>query len=447
MGKYFGTDGFRGEANVKLTVDHAFKVGRYVGWYYGRNHKAKIVIGKDTRRSSYMFEYALVAGLTASGADVYLLHVTTTPSVSYAVRTEDFDCGIMISASHNPFYDNGIKLLNGNGQKIEAEVEARIEAYLDGLIEDLPLATKEDIGRTVDFASGRNRYIGHLISIPSRDFKGIKVGLDCANGSSSAIAKSVFEALQAKTYVINNQPDGTNINTNCGSTHIEVLQKYVVDNGLDIGFAYDGDADRCIAVDHKGNVIDGDKIMYVCGKYLKEQGRLKDDTVVTTVMSNLGLYKSLEREDMKYEQTAVGDKYVAENMMENGYSLGGEQSGHIIFLDYNTTGDGLVSALQVLKIMKHSGKKISELSDVFKPLPQVMINAKVKNSKKYDYVNDKVITDEIRELENEFKESGRVVIRPSGTEPFVRVMIEGQSQDIIEQKANYLAKLIEARLG
>ena len=322
MGKYFGTDGFRGEANVTLTADHAYQVGRFLGWYCGEckrrggdSEPAKVVIGKDTRRSSYMFEYALASGLVASGADAYLLHVTTTPSVSYVARTEGFDCGIMISASHNPFYDNGIKLLNGNGQKIEAEVEARIEAYLDGLIEDLPLATKEDIGRTVDFASGRNRYIGHLISIPSRDFKGIKVGLDCANGSSSAIAKSVFEALQAKTYVINNQPDGTNINTNCGSTHIEVLQKYVVDNGLDIGFAYDGDADRCIAVDHKGNVVDGDKIMYVCGKYLKEQGRLKDDTVVTTVMSNLGLYKSLEREGMKYEQTAVGDKYVAENMI------------------------------------------------------------------------------------------------------------------------------------
>ena len=273
MGKYFGTDGFRGEANVQLTVDHAFKVGRYVGWYYGRDHKAKIVIGKDTRRSSYMFEYALVAGLTASGADVYLLHVTTTPSVSYAVRTEDFDCGIMISASHNPFYDNGIKLLNGNGQKIEAEIEERIEAYLDGEIEELPLAKKEEIGRTIDFASGRNRYIGYLISIPSRDFKKMRVGLDCSNGSSSAIAKSVFEALQAKTYVIHNEPDGTNINEGCGSTHIEELQRFVVEKGLDIGFAYDGDADRCIAVDHRGNVIDGDKILYICGKYLKEQNR------------------------------------------------------------------------------------------------------------------------------------------------------------------------------
>ena len=438
MGKYFGTDGFRGEANVKLTVDHAFKVGRYVGWYYGRDHKAKIVIGKDTRRSSYMFEYALVAGLTASGADVYLLHVTTTPSVSYAVRTEDFDCGIMISASHNPFYDNGIKLLNGNGQKIEAEVEARIEAYLDGLIEDLPLATKEDIGRTVDFASGRNRYIGHLISIPSRDFKGIKVGLDCANGSSSAIAKSVFEALQAKTYVINNQPDGTNINTNCGSTHIEVLQKYVVDNGLDIGFAYDGDA-----VDHKGNVIDGDKIMYVCGKYLKEQGRLKDDTVVTTVMSNLGLYKSLEREGMKYEQTAVGDKYVAENMMENGYSLGGEQSGHIIFLDENTTGDGLLSALHLLEVMVVTGKPLSELSKIMTVLPQALVNVTVPNHRKEHFMEYPEIAAAIEELEKEFAGEGRVLIRPSGTEPKVRVMIEGKDKERIDKEAHRIADLIQ----
>ena len=300
MGKYFGTDGFRGEANVKLTADHAFHVGRYLGWYYGRDHKAKIVIGKDTRRSSYMFEYALAAGLTASGADAYLLHVTTTPSVSYVVRTEDFDCGIMISASHNPFTDNGIKVLNENGQKISAEIEKRIEAYLDGEIEELPLATGEDIGRTVDFASGRNRYIGHLISIPCHDFKNVKVGLDCSNGSSSAIAKSVFDALRAKTYVINNEPNGININRGCGSTHIEVLRQFVIDKGLDIGFAYDGDADRCIAVDHRGNIIDGDKIMYVCGKYLKEKGQLNGNTVVTTVMSNLGLYKSLEREGIDY---------------------------------------------------------------------------------------------------------------------------------------------------
>ena len=349
MGKYFGTDGFRGEANVKLTVDHAFKVGRYVGWYYGRDHKAKIVIGKDTRRSSYMFEYALVAGLTASGADAYLLHVTTTPSVSYAVRTEDFDCGIMISASHNPFYDNGIKLLNGNGQKIEAAIEARIEAYLDGEIEELPLATKEDIGRTVDFASGRNRYIGYLISIPCRDFKNIKVGLDCSNGSSSAIAKSVFDALRAKPMSSTTIRMERILIRTAGLHILRSFQRFVVENGLDVGFAYDGDADRCIAVDHRGNVIDGDKIMYVCGKYLREQGRLNGNTVVTTVMSNMGLYKALEREGMRYEQTAVGDKYVAENMLENNYSIGGEQSGHVIFSRYAATGDGILTSLMVME--------------------------------------------------------------------------------------------------
>ena len=363
MGKYFGTDGFRGEANVKLTADHAFRVGRYLGWYYGRDHKAKIVIGKDTRRSSYMFEYALAAGLTASGADAYLLHVTTTPSVSYVVRTEDFDCGIMISASHNPFNDNGIKVLNENGQKISADIEARIEAYLDGEIEELPLATGEDIGCTVDFASGRNRYIGHLISIPCHDFKNIKVGLDCSNGSSSAIAKSVFDALRAKTYVINNEPNGTNINRGCGSTHIEVLRQFVVDKGLDIGFAYDGDADRCIAVDHRGNIIDGDKIMYVCGKYLREKGQLNGNTVVTTVMSNLGLYKSLEREGIDYEQTAVGHKYVAENMMANNYSIGGEQSGHIIFSRYAATGDGILTSLMVMEDLDNWAKSCFEKTD------------------------------------------------------------------------------------
>ena len=330
MGKYFGTDGFRGEANVNLTVEHAFKVGRFLGWYYGRDHKAKIVIGKDTRRSSYMFEYSLVAGLTASGADAYLLHVTTTPSVSYVVRTEGFDCGIMISASHNPFYDNGIKVINGMGHKLEAEVEDKIEEYLDGEIEELPLAVKENIGRTVDFVAGRNRYIGYLISLATRSFKNMKVGLDCSNGSASSIAKSVFDALGAKTYVINNEPNGTNINTNCGSTHIEVLQEFVKKNGLNIGFAYDGDADRCIAVDENGNVVDGDLILYICGKYLKEEGRLNNDTIVTTIMSNLGLYKACDRAGIRYEKTAVGDKYVYENMVTNGHCLG-ENSPDTLF--------------------------------------------------------------------------------------------------------------------
>ena len=442
MGKYFGTDGFRGEANVQLTVNHAFQVGRYVGWYYGRDHKAKIVIGKDTRRSSYMFEYALVAGITASGADAYLLHVTTTPSVSYVVRTEDFDCGIMISASHNPFHDNGIKLLNGNGQKIEPEIEARIEAYLDGSIEELPLATGEDIGRTVDYASGRNRYIGYLISIPCRDFKNIKVGLDCANGSSSAIAKSVFDALRAKTYVINNTPDGTNINTNCGSTHIEVLQRFVVDKGLDIGFAYDGDADRCIAVDHKGNIIDGYKIMYVCGKYLKEQGRLNGNTVVTTVMSNLGLYKALEREDIQYEQTAVGDKYVAENMMENNYSIGGEQSGHIIFSRYAATGDGILTSLMVMEACVEKKATLCDLAKEMKVYPQILRNVRVAD-KKTARENPKV-QEAVEAAARALGTDGRILVRESGTEPLIRVMVEAGTEEICAEHVANVVKVMEA---
>ena len=361
MGKYFGTDGFRGEANIVLTVEHAFKVGRYLGWYFGREKKARIVIGKDTRRSSYMFEYALASGLTASGADAYLLHVTTTPSVSYVVRTEDFDCGIMISASHNPFYDNGIKVINGQGHKIEAEVEEQIEAYIDGKTEELPLAVGEHIGRTVDYAAGRNRYIGHLISLATRSFKDMKIGLDCANGSSSSIAKSVYDALGAKTYVISNEPDGVNINTNCGSTHIEKLQAFVKENNLDVGFAYDGDADRCIAVDENGNVVDGDLILYVCGKYLMEQGRLAGNTIVTTVMSNLGLYKACDKVGMKYEQTAVGDKYVYENMMKNGFVLGGEQSGHIIFSKHARTGDGILTSLMLMEVIMEKKQSLGKL--------------------------------------------------------------------------------------
>ena len=442
MGKYFGTDGFRGEANVKLTVDHAFKVGRYVGWYYGRDHKAKIVIGKDTRRSSYMFEYALVAGLTASGADAYLLHVTTTPSVSYAVRTEDFDCGIMISASHNPFYDNGIKLLNGNGQKIEAEVEARIEAYLDGKLEELPLATGEDIGRTVDFASGRNRYIGYLISIPCRDFKNIRVGLDCSNGSSSAIAKSVFDALRAKTYVINNEPDGTNINTNCGSTHIEVLQRFVVEKGLDVGFAYDGDADRCIAVDHRGNIIDGDKIMYVCGKYLREQGRLNGNTVVTTVMSNMGLYKALEREGISYEQTAVGDKYVAENMLENNYSIGGEQSGHIIFSKYSATGDGILTSLMLMEACVEKKTTLCDLAKEMKVYPQILRNVRVAD--KVAARENPKVKEAVEAAARALGTDGRILVRESGTEPLIRVMVEAGTEEICAEHVDNVVKVIEA---
>ncbi|MBQ1310216.1 MAG: phosphoglucosamine mutase [Blautia sp.] len=442
MGKYFGTDGFRGEANVQLTADHAFKVGRYVGWYYGRNHKARIVIGKDTRRSSYMFEYALVAGLTASGADVFLLHVTTTPSVSFAVRTEDFDCGIMISASHNPFYDNGIKLLNGNGQKIEAEIEERIENYLDGKIEELPYATGEDVGRTVDFASGRNRYIGYLISIPSRDFKNIKVGLDCANGSSSAIAKSVFEALQAKTYVVSNEPNGININTNCGSTHIGQLQRLVVEKGLDIGFAYDGDADRCIAVDHKGNVVNGDKIMYICGKYMKERGRLEGNTVVTTVMSNMGLYKALEREGMRSEQTAVGDKYVAENMLKNGYSIGGEQSGHIIFSKYAATGDGILTSLMVMEACIEKKATLCDLASEMREYPQLLRNVRVAD-KKTARENPRVVA-AVEAAAKALGDDGRILVRESGTEPVIRVMVEAGTDDLCHTHVKNVIDVMEA---
>ena len=366
MGKYFGTDGFRGEANVTLTVEDAYKVGRFLGWYYGQKTKAdrcRVVIGKDTRRSSYMFEYSLVSGLTASGADVYLLHVTTTPSVSYVVRTEEFDCGIMISASHNPYYDNGIKVINGRGEKLEEETIEKIESYLDGEMGEIPFAKRDAIGRTVDYAAGRNRYIGYLISLATRSFKNMRVGLDCANGSASAIAKNVFDALGAETHVINNTPDGLNINTNCGSTHIGGLQKYVVENHLDVGFAYDGDADRCLAVDSEGKLVDGDKILYVCGKYMKEQGTLVNNTVVTTVMSNFGLYKAFERDGISYEKTAVGDKYVYENMSQNGHCLGGEQSGHIIFSKHATTGDGILTSLKLMEVILEKKETLAKLAD------------------------------------------------------------------------------------
>ena len=375
MGKYFGTDGFRGEANVTLTVEDAYKVGRFLGWYYGQKTKAdrcRIVIGKDTRRSSYMFEYSLVSGLTASGADVYLLHVTTTPSVSYVVRTEEFDCGIMISASHNPYYDNGIKVINGRGEKLEEETIEKIESYLDGEMGEIPFAKRDAIGRTVDYAAGRNRYIGYLISLATRSFKNMRIGLDCANGSASAIAKNVFDALGAETHVINNTPDGLNINTNCGSTHIEGLQKYVVENHLDVGFAYDGDADRCLAVDSEGKLVDGDKILYVCGKYMKEQDTLVNNTVVTTVMSNFGLYKAFEREGISYEKTAVGDKYVYENMSQNGHCLGGEQSGHIIFSKHATTGDGILTSLKLMEVILEKKETLAKLADEVQIYPQVL---------------------------------------------------------------------------
>ncbi|MBD5135787.1 MAG: phosphoglucosamine mutase [Lachnospiraceae bacterium] len=439
MGKYFGTDGFRGEANKVLTVEHAYKVGRFIGWFYSREHRAKVVIGKDTRRSSYMFEYALVSGLTASGADVYLLHVTTTPSVAYVVRTEDFDCGIMISASHNPFYDNGIKILNGTGQKLEAEIEEKIENYIDGG-QDIPLAVREDIGRTVDYAVGRNRYIGYLISIATRSFKEKKVGLDCSNGSASSIAKNVFDALGAKTYVINDNPDGTNINKDCGSTHIEKLQAYVKENNLDVGFAYDGDADRCIAVDENGEIVDGDAIMYICGSYMKECGQLKGDTIVTTVMSNFGLYKSLDALQIKYEKTAVGDKYVCENMMTNGFCLGGEQSGHIIFSKHATTGDGILTSLKLMEAMLEKKSTLGILKRELKILPQLLVNVRVKD--KEAVINAPSVKQAAQKVTDELGSNGRLLLRTSGTEPLVRVMVEAESDELCKMYVEMITEEI-----
>ena len=440
MGKYFGTDGFRGEANVKLTVEHAYKVGRYLGWYYKKEgYRPQIVIGKDTRRSSYMFEYSLVAGLTASGADVSLLHVTTTPSVSYVVRTEGFDCGIMISASHNPFYDNGIKLINRNGQKMEAVVEEKIEKYIDGEIEEIPFAKREEIGCATDFSAGRNRYIGYLISLPTRSFKNKRVGLDCSNGSASAIAKSVFDALGAKTYVIHNNPDGTNINTNCGSTHIESLQKFVVDNNLDLGFAYDGDADRCLAVDENGNLIDGDLIMYICGKYMKENGKLHNDTIVTTVMSNIGLYKACDREGIKYEKTNVGDKYVYENMVQNGHSLGGEQSGHIIFSKHATTGDGILTSLKIMEVLLEKKTTLGTLASEVKIYPQLLQNLRVTD--KELVLNHPDVKAAEKAVEEALGDDGRILVRASGTEPLLRVMVEAETQELCEK---HVAAVIDA---
>ena len=441
MGKYFGTDGFRGEANVDLTVEHAYKVGRFLGWYYGKQAKeerCRVVIGKDTRRSSYMFEYSLVAGLTASGADVYLLHVTTTPSVSHVIHTEDFDCGIMISASHNPFYDNGIKVMNGNGEKLEESVITEIEKYLDGETGEIPLATRENIGRTLDFAAGRNRYIGNLISIATRSFKGKKIGLDCANGSASSVAKSVFDALGADTYVINNEPDGLNINTGCGSTHIEKLQAYVKENHLDAGFAYDGDADRCLAVDEKGNVVDGDLILYICGKYMKEQGILRNNKIVTTVMSNLGLYKALDREGIGYDKTAVGDKYVYENMSQTGNCLGGEQSGHIIFSKYARTGDGILTSLKLMEVMLEKKETLSKLASEVTILPQLLKNVRVAD--KAAALGDPDVQKAAEDVEKALGEDGRLLLRQSGTEPLIRVMVEAETEAICEK---YVDQVIE----
>ena len=446
MGKYFGTDGFRGEANVTLTVEDAYKVGRFLGWYYGKKkpeEKCRVVIGKDTRRSSYMFEYSLVAGLTASGADAYLLHVTTTPSVSYVVRTEEFNCGIMISASHNPFYDNGIKVINEKGEKLEEEVITEIEKDLDGEMGEIPYAVRDQIGRTVDYAAGRNRYIGYLISIATRSFKNKKVGLDCANGSASAIAKNVFDALGAETHVIHNNPDGVNINTNCGSTHMGDLQKYVVENGLDVGFAYDGDADRCLAVDGEGNLVDGDKIMYVCGKYMKEQGSLVNNTVVTTIMSNFGLYKALEREGIAFEKTAVGDKYVYENMSQNGHCLGGEQSGHIIFSKHATTGDGILTSLKIMEVMLEKKESLKKLADEVEIYPQVLKNVRVHDKKTAQ--DDPEVQAEVQKVADALGDTGRILLRQSGTEPVVRVMVEAETNAICEKYVDQVIDVMKAR--
>ena len=435
MGKYFGTDGFRGEANKELNVEHAFKIGRYLGWFYSKDRKAKIVIGKDTRRSSYMFEAALCAGLTASGADAYLLHVTSTPSVSYIARADDFDCGIMISASHNPYCDNGIKLINSNGEKMDDELLSGIEAYLDS-DEVLPYATGADIGRTVDYAAGRNRYIGYLISLATRSYKDYRIGLDCANGSTWQMAKSVFDALGADTYVIANRPDGLNINVDCGSTHIENLQKFVIENKLDVGFAFDGDADRCLAVDDKGNIINGDHIMYVNAKYMQERGRLGQSKVVTTIMSNMGLYKALDELGIGYEKTAVGDKYVAENMRQNGHLIGGEQSGHIIFGRLANTGDGILTAIKLMECITESKLPLSVLAAPMKMYPQKLKNVVVTD--KDETLNCEEVKKAVEQVEAELGSEGRVVLRKSGTEPLLRVMVEAGTSELCEEKVNFI---------
>ena len=457
MGKYFGTDGFRGEANVNLTADHAYQVGRFLGWYYtqlkrrgGSDEQARIVIGKDTRRSSYMFEYALVAGLVASGADAYMLHVTTTPSVAYVCRTESLDCGIMISASHNPYFDNGIKLINGYGEKMEESVIALVEDYLDGKLvafgrewPELPLAKREQIGRTVDHIAGRNRYIGYLISLGLYSFKGMKVGLDCANGASWNMAKLIFDAMGAKTYVINADPNGYNINENAGSTHIEVLQKFVLDNGLDVGFAYDGDADRCLCVDEKGNVITGDHILYIYGKYMKERGKLLGNTVVTTVMSNFGLYKAFDELGIGYAKTAVGDKYVYEYMMKNGCRVGGEQSGHIIFSKYASTGDGILTSLKMMEVMMAKKKTLSQLCEGLTIYPQVLKNVKVAD--KAAAQNDPDVQAAIGEVAAKLGDTGRILVRESGTEPKIRVMVEATSEEICQEYVDSVVAVIKKK--
>lgn len=442
MGKYFGTDGFRGEANKVLTADHAYKIGRYLGWYYNQNHKGRIVIGKDTRRSSYMFEYALVAGITASGADAYLLHVTTTPSVAYVVRTENFDCGIMVSASHNPFYDNGIKVMDGNGHKISADVEAAMEKYIDGNMGELPFAFQDKVGVAKDYAIGRNRYVGYLISLATRSYDGMRIGLDCANGSSFSIAKSVFDALGAKTYVVGNEPDGTNINMACGSTHIENLQKLVREKNLDCGFAFDGDADRCIAVDENGMEVHGDYVLYVCGRYLKECGKLQNNTVVATIMSNLGLFKAMKREDINVCVTTVGDKYVNEAMVANGYVLGGEQSGHIIFSKHATTGDGILTAIMLMEVILEKKQSLGTLCRGMQMFPQLLKNVRVAD--KPAAVNNPKVQEEVQKITAALGDNGRILLRESGTEPVVRVMVEAGTDELCQRYVDQMIQVMKS---
>ncbi len=458
-GKYFGTDGFRGEANVNLTALHAYKIGRFLGWYYsGRRNdsaeprkKARVVIGKDTRRSSYMLEYALVAGVTASGADAYMLHVTTTPSVAYVVQQDGFDCGVMISASHNPYYDNGIKLLNRLGEKMDDYTLALIEDYIDGNLkeldvaeEDIPLASKERIGKVVDYVAGRNRYVGFLISVAANSYRKLSVAIDCANGSSWNIARSVFGALGANLHIINAEPDGLNINEQAGSTHIGALRKYIKENHIDVGFAFDGDADRCIAVDENGNIINGDHIMYIIAKRLRDKGLLPGNKIVTTIMSNMGLYKALEEAGIGYIQTTVGDRYVHEAMVENNYYLGGEQSGHIIVRKYATTGDGLLTAIMLLEEMVDRKLSMSALCKAVKMYPQSIVNVTVVD--KAAVANDERVISEVEKIKEELGTDGRILLRESGTEPIIRIMCECSTQKVCDSYTARVAELIK-KLG
>lgn len=442
--KYFGTDGFRGEANVTLTADHAFKIGRFLGNYFqDGKHRVRVIVGKDTRLSGYMYETALAAGLTASGADVYEIHVTTTPSISYLIRKESFDFGIMITASHNPYTDNGIKVINGKGHKLEEEIEEQIEAYIDGDIAELPYATGENLGRCYDYTQGREIYKEYLEKLIKHSFEGKVIALDMSNGSASRIAGDIFEALGATVHTIHDKPDGMNINRHCGSTHIEQLQKFVKETNADAGFAYDGDADRCLAVDENGEVVTGDHIMYLCGVYLKEQGRLKDDMVVTTVMSNMGLYKAFDRAGIQYQQTAVGDKYVCANMMEYGYVLGGEQSGHVIFKEHAVTGDGILTSLMIMEAMLSKGKTLSQLTEDLKIYPQLLVNIRVKD--KVAAREDEDVKAAAKEVEEALGEEGRLLLRESGTEPLIRVMVEAKTDELCEKNVYKIIDVLKAK--